>query len=82
MDLLKQIHEIDAAIQKQTESENAEMMLAEGIMPSGGMGLSGDGSEVPWSQTSLPWALDHDFDHDGIPDALDDHFGSGAFDHE
>ena len=40
---------------------------------SGGVGL------VSWQQNTA-WALNHDFDGDGIVDALDNYLGPGAFD--
>ena len=41
------------------------------------MGAAFAGAGVPWNQTA-PWAMKQDFDHDGIPDALDRHMGPGA----
>jgi hypothetical protein len=32
---------------------------------------------VPWSKSGT-WALEHDTDGDGVPDAFDDYFGPGA----
>ena len=34
-------------------------------------------SSVTWSRNS-PWAMNQDFDGDGIPDALDGYYGQGA----
>ncbi|WP_343338827.1 hypothetical protein TPELB_10240 [Terrisporobacter petrolearius] len=41
-------------------------------------GLNFSSNSVPWSQNT-PWAMQQDFDHDGIPDALDNYFGMGAY---
>lgn len=41
------------------------------------MGAAFAGAGVHWNQTA-PWAMKQDFDHDGIPDALDRHMGPGA----
>lgn len=43
------------------------------------LGLNFSSNSVPWSQNT-PWAMQQDFDNDGIPDALDNYFGMGAYD--
>lgn len=44
-----------------------------------GLGLAGGPNLTPpWDQRA-PWAMSNDFDHDGIPDALDFYVGPGAF---
>ena len=51
---------------------HAEDTLFGAVASSGaGMGL------VPWSKGGS-WAVEHDSDFDGIPDAFDDHVGPGA----
>ena len=80
MKLLKHVQEIDNIIEKRIEQENNDLLLSNGIMPSGGVGFNSS-NQVPWSQNT-PWALNHDFDLDGIPDALDNYNGPGAFDND
>ena len=57
--------------------ELSELALSAGDFSHAGMGFNSQGSHLPYSQTA-PWAMQRDFDHDGIPDALDDHIGPGA----
>lgn len=44
---------------------------------SGGGAFGTAFGSVAWSRND-PWAMDRDFDHDGIPDALDGFLGQGA----
>jgi len=76
--LLQHIQGIDEIIEKRIEEENNDLLLSEGMIPTGGLGFNGN-NHVPWSQNA-PWDLNYDFDNDGIPDALDNFNGPGGFD--
>ena len=60
------------------EQKNEEVVLSEVQMniPEGAEGF-GSHFTVPWD-TNGPWAMEKDFDQDGIPDALDHKLGQGA----
>lgn len=48
-----------------------------GASAAGAHGGVGFAAGVPWSKAGT-WALQHDTDGDGVPDAFDDYFGPGA----
>lgn len=71
MDIFEQIKCIDRIKETRANSEYLNILSASGE----GMGFSG---MIPWDRNS-PQALNNDFDLDGIPDALDNYFGQGAW---
>ena len=85
MNIFEQLEKIDEYIEKRRYQEAEDILLASGMGSEMGMGFSRThpifGERVPW-QHDTPWAMQHDSDFDGIPDALDYHQGPGAFEDE
>lgn len=80
MNIFEQLEKIDEYIEKRKLQEAEDILLASGMGSGTGMGFSSGGG-VPWTHRTPP-TLDFDFDADGIPDALDDYWGPGAFEDE
>jgi hypothetical protein len=77
MNLFEQLEAIDEFVEKKRIGEAGKILFeSSGSSTNAGMGISAS-SHPFWDQTS-PWAMHTDSDFDGIPDALDNHFGPGA----
>lgn len=77
MSILSQLELIDEYIENRKYQESEDLLLSEGMGMSNFLGKSFSANKVPYSQNA-PWAMKTDFDNDGIPDALDNHIGTGA----
>lgn len=73
MTIFEQVARIDEYLDTRRFQESEDVLLASGGGTSG-FGFSNAGPM--WNQTA-PWAMQKDADMDGIPDALDDHYGPG-----
>ena len=74
MNIIEHLILIDNIMDKKTKAEyEYHYFMLNNSSALQGMGFAG----VPWSQNT-PWSVNQDTDHDGIPDALDNHLGWGA----
>ncbi|GJQ51079.1 MAG: hypothetical protein HKUEN01_34650 [Candidatus Kuenenia stuttgartiensis] len=78
MNIFEQLEKIDVYIEKRQCQEADDILLATDADTINGMGfINGTNTFLPYSQKAS-WSMNRDFDHDGIPDALDNYVGSGA----
>lgn len=77
MDLFEFLDKVDEYVEKRKYQEAQDILLVAHGMAESHINAS-KSFAVPWTHNQ-PWDLHHDFDHDGIPDALDNHYGPGAF---
>ena len=84
MDIFEQLRGIDQAVKNRhrelciNDKNLYALDYGEGHILEGGASFAGQ--QVPWAsfQQFPQISLNNDFDHDGIPDALDNYFGPGA----
>ena len=79
MKIFDEIENIDDKIKSYEDEKNIELLLENGSIPQNAQAFGSSAMGAPWLQHTQQSAY-RDTDGDGIPDALDNHFGAGAND--